>query len=221
MGIRRPINSICLGPVHTLHLPDGRLATDTFWYEPEYLGADNVSDISAQSKELSEKAAMLTDLIGIKSPEYATDLREAFIRYARILDDANWESAFVGLWSLLEFLTGITNANYDEMVRRITYLFDDHNYVRQVLNHLREHRNAAVHSRQNPTAIELHLHRLKRYVHQALHFHLQFEPSFESLTDATRFLSLPIDTKALKRHRDHAELALRFRQSGSGDSATD
>lgn len=164
---------------------------------------------------------MLTDLIGIKSPEYATDLREAFIRYARILDDANWESAFVGLWSLLEFLTGITNANYDEMVRRITYLFDDHNYVRQVLNHLREHRNAAVHSRQNPTAIELHLHRLKRYVHQALHFHLQFEPSFESLTDATRFLSLPIDTKALKRHRDHAELALRFRQSGSGDSATD
>ncbi len=218
MGIRRPINLICLGPVHTLHLPDGRLATDAFWYEPEYLGAEKTTDISAQSRELSEKAAKLTDLVGAKRPEYATAIRMALVRYARVLDDANWESAFVGLWSLLEFLTGTVNARYDEMVRRVTYLSEDHKYARQVLDHLREHRNAVVHSRQYSSAIELHLHRLKQYVHQALYFHLQFEPSFESMTNACEFLDLPIDNEALKKRQNLAELALRFRQSGTDDS---
>lgn len=218
MGIHRPINSICLGPVHTLHFPDGRLASEVFWYEPEYVGAAKEADLSSHSEELSRNAAILTKLIGDKSPKYAADLRNAFRRYARILDDASWESAFVGLWSLLEFLTGTTRADYERMVKRVAFLFDDHEYVRQVLGQLRDHRNRAVHSGKYPTTIELHLHRLKHYVHQLFLFHLRFQPSFDTMVEAAGFLDQPVDVDTIERRMGIASLALRFRQSGRSES---
>ncbi len=38
-GIRRPINVLVLGPLHTLHKPSGERATDIsrWWYEPSYI----------------------------------------------------------------------------------------------------------------------------------------------------------------------------------------
>jgi hypothetical protein len=32
----KPINRIRLGPVHTVHLPDGSLATKEWWYQPSF-----------------------------------------------------------------------------------------------------------------------------------------------------------------------------------------
>ena len=218
-GIRRPVNLICLGPVHTLHFPDGRLASDVFWYEPDYVDAAKAFDITGHAEELAENAKILTNQIDVKSPEYAALIRAAFMRYSRILDDASWETAFVGLWSLLEFLTGTTRADYDRMVKRVAFLFEDHEYVRQVLGQLRDHRNKAIHSGKYPSSIEMHLHRLKQYVHQAMLFHLRFQPSFDSLADATEFLDQPIDAEANRKRMSLAELALRFRQSNGHDPA--
>lgn len=31
-GTRSPVNSIILGPIHTLHTPSGALATESWWY---------------------------------------------------------------------------------------------------------------------------------------------------------------------------------------------
>lgn len=38
-GKRSPVNEIVLGPLNTLHHPDGKLVAERWWYEPRYYGA--------------------------------------------------------------------------------------------------------------------------------------------------------------------------------------
>jgi hypothetical protein len=50
---RRPVNQVTFGPFHTLHLPDGKLATtDIIWYEPDYV--ENAHDVEANWEEVDK-----------------------------------------------------------------------------------------------------------------------------------------------------------------------
>ena len=38
-GKRKPVNVLQLGPLHSLHEPNGELATDRYWYDANYEAA--------------------------------------------------------------------------------------------------------------------------------------------------------------------------------------
>lgn len=103
-GPVQPVNSVYLGPVHTLHLPDGKPAGDLYWYEPNY-PAEVKADAFKNWGVVKEHTKKLRAILA-RHP-YPEFLRNAFIRYARSLDGTDHESSFLKFWSLLESLTAI------------------------------------------------------------------------------------------------------------------
>lgn len=86
-GKQKPINEITLGPIHTVHLPGGYLVRDEWWYEPHYLGPLNVYK---NSKEPDWFKRQIKDTnFAIRNTPYAQQLKIAFIRYTRALDEIN------------------------------------------------------------------------------------------------------------------------------------
>jgi hypothetical protein len=206
-GVRVPINKIVLGPVHTLHHLNGKLATETWWYEPLYYGSlsfygpsDNFDGMYRFLSSVREKLA---------KSSYRQRIEEAITRYARALDERDWEAVFLKLWGVLELLTG-TDRGYDTTIRRASFVFEDRNYYRQVLRHLKDYRNRFVHDDASSSVIETYIYQLKGVVEALLEFHLG--EHFASFCEACRFLHLPSGRNELQSRIKMLRHAQRFFQ---------
>lgn len=189
-GKRAPVNTIILGPIHTLHTLNGELATDAWWYEPTYLGPVSLwRDAQRGTKML---AFTKTVRASLRKLPYRSAIESALVRYVRALDSRDWNSAFLELWSILEALTGTTLTDSHKVtVRRSAFLFKNPEYAIQVLNHLRNYRNTAVHGGQERQNVEPIMYQAKNFVEALLEFHLARAGQFESLVDVASFLDLP------------------------------
>ncbi len=224
---RGPINEVLAGPVYSLHRPDGTLATEYDWVDPQYVKL-------RLSRKLQRKwNEVLADEEGIRSvlkrSPYRATLEAALRRYCRALDAANLSNSFLNLWSLLETLTGITPADgHDKMVKRASFIYaeTERKTHEQVLHHLRRYRNSYVHAGEDSDQTGAYVHQLRVHTEQLLAFHLNFSLHFSSLQEVARFLDLPPDTGTLRhmietqerKAREAAEVVhlakegLRFRQ---------
>ncbi len=195
-GCRKPVNQIGLGPIHTLHLPDGALAsTDRYWYEADFIAGSAPADLANRWARIRSAERHVRKRI--RSSEYSSELVAAFTRYARALDGATLELCYLKLWSLLEFLTGTGEKRYDQTIKRCLFISGDRDYDKQVLEHLRDRRNEFVHSARVSDDVEHHLFQLKRFVENLLLFHLNNR--FKSTTEAGDFLELPYRADDLRK----------------------
>lgn len=208
LGPIKPVNSIYLGPVHTLHHPDGKLTTNTYWYEHVYPHKIEPERIKKWPKVAKETRA-IRDIIKIHS--YPCYMRETFVRYARSLDGVDHESSFLKAWSMLEWLTAINeNENYGEIIKRVLFLFEDQDYHRQVLEHLRLRRNATVHKGQVIEDAEPLIFQLKKYVEWLIKSHLICRRRFDNPQQFGQMLSSPRDMNQLKKKLDDLENRVRI-----------
>lgn len=140
-----PINQVRLGPVHTLHEPDGALIPDRFWIDrhcetsltPFDFSTDKGKKVLEGEKRFRRKLARHA---------HRDFIWQCMRRYAQILDSAAFERAYAELWGLLETLTLTHRAHYDTTVRRAGFSWRDQTYARAELEHLRECRNDMVHA---------------------------------------------------------------------------
>lgn len=197
---RRPVNEVLLGPVHSLHCSDGPLASETDWYEYDYVEPMRTTELRKRWDKVQGNEANVHVLL--RRSSYRQQLENAVRRYTRALDSREWDSAFVRLWGLLEDLTGTERGNGHEVtVRRAAFQYDDSErwlHV-QVLKHLKDYRNRSVHGGESSEDIEAYLYQLKRYVEDTLVFHLQDPWEFSSIEEMACFLDLPTDPAALER----------------------
>lgn len=138
----------------------------------------------------------------LRRSNYRSWIEEAIRRYVRAFDFVDWEVAFVQAWSLLEYLTD--SRHHDRVVDRAAYACNEPQYHKQVLRHLREHRNESVHSGRVSDEREFHIFQAKTYAEVLLRFHLvhshQFANHSETATvlDSTRSLrKIEVQCKAL------------------------
>jgi hypothetical protein len=187
-GSRTPVNSIILGPIHTLHTPSGTLATENWWYESSYRGSVNVYKDGTRV----EKMVLFTKLVRshLRRIPYRETVESAIIRYSRALDSRDWNYAFLQLWSIIELLTGTTaNESHKTTMKRAasTYKADDE-YLAQSLIHLRMHRNNAVHTGEEVENVEPLMYQAKNIVEHLIEFHLSHSGKFKKLVDVSEFL---------------------------------
>ncbi len=211
-GRTKPVNTILLGPVHTLHLPSKKLATEIFWYQPNY--HDDIAPFKFGGK--LEKTLSFTNRVRrqLRTHPYKHIIEEAIRRYVRALDYSDLGASFIKLWSVLEYLTNTLKNSYKVTVRRAAFVFDEVEFHRQVLNNLKTYRNSAVHSGEDPAGqIESYLYQLKRYVEQLIRFHLWVGVRFASFSDATLFLDSNPDVNKLRAQRKTIEAAIKYRSS--------
>lgn len=207
-GSRQPVNRISLGPAHTLHKPSGELATDTFWYEQHYRSPIAKQNLRRDIAQLQKFSKIVRSQL--QRSQYRHDLENAIIRYARALDDRDWNASFLRLWSILEHLTATTNDSNSVTARRAAFVFEDRDYQLQVLNQLRTHRNRTVHASVNTEEIEAYMYQVKNYVEALLEFHLGNSFRFSSIKEAAGFLDLPVDADALKYRIKVSQYALKY-----------
>jgi hypothetical protein len=203
---RQPVNKIVIGPVHTIHLPSGKLADSSWGYEPNYHGAIDVLTPKADEMVIFYKDVRRRLL----KCNYRHIIEESIIRYTRALDEHNWENAFLKLWGVLECLTNNGKENFDKTIERTKFIFEDRNYNLQVLRHLKAYRNQWVHMSRNNSNLETYIYQLKYFVENLIEFHLTNRFKFSSLEEATKFLDLPTSKDALTTRIKFAQNAYKY-----------
>jgi len=205
-GRREPVNTIRPGLSHSLHCPDGSLATETGWYDPDFFYT-RPTDISKNAAKLENFYRFVVNKL--KASSYRKELEEFIILYTRALDFQDLDSAFLKLWSLLEQLTE-TEGSYATTIRRASFIFEEREYYQQVLKHLKDYRNKFVHEAFSSNSIETYTYQLKDCVEALLIFHIANSFGFKTVRAAADFLDLPVDKKLLEYQIKIRENAMKF-----------
>lgn len=203
----KPINIILLGGLHTLHEIDGKLAVDNFWYEPNYMKVKpfvikNIKDKRKSFKWLLQK---------LTNHHFKKELEYALLQYVRSFDEKDYHNVIIKGWTAIEKLVAKNTNNYDLIPKRISFLFEEVQYHKQILEHLREYRNINVHTGEKHYDISTHCYQLQRYFFQLIIFYLN--NNFKTLDKANSFLDLSTDLDTLKEKKSFIEKAINFRQS--------
>jgi hypothetical protein len=209
----KTVNQLQAGPVHTLHRKStkGEEGYVAFWYRPDYIEAPKAARLSEQEwNKLEEERRWFTQTT--RYHPYGDQVRDALIRYSDALDQHDRSVAFTKLWSVLEFLTDTIGAKYSELIKRAAFTFSEYALHRQILEMLRDKRNAAIHHGAIPDTDQYTIYQLKRYVEQVLVFHAVNHFRFQTLADAAKFLGLSPSRELLKEQIDVCKKALKFRK---------
>jgi hypothetical protein len=196
IGKKYPVNKILTGPIHTIHHPNGKIiSTDVWWYDPTYL----IPIRPIKLREYSDNLKQFTLIVRnqIKKSSYSNIIEEALRRYVRSLDEWNWNNAFIRLWSVLELLTNTQYDKYDVTIKRAAYIYEDREYMRQILENLRDYRNKFVHHDTSDSRVESYLYKLKSIVEVLIRFHLTNQFKFKSIDEASDFLNLSYEKEVL------------------------
>jgi hypothetical protein len=209
-GKRYPINKFVLGPLHTLHNPNGKLATKSWWYDPEYVHPPRL--LYNQPRKLANLYQFESSVRKyLRKSNYSSVLELALILYTRALDLTNWEDSFLRLWIVLENLTRTSpKDNYAVTVRRASFIFGGEEYSRQVLKSLKDYRNQVVHAESESVDIEGYIYQLKRHVEALLEFLIRNKYGFKNLNDAMKLFDLPCDIQALRERSNLIRSAKQF-----------
>ncbi|KPL19057.1 MAG: hypothetical protein AMJ92_05015 [candidate division Zixibacteria bacterium SM23_81] len=191
------INQIILGPFHTLHNLTGELATETFWYRPNYEKISTCKDISKDWDDLRKYEQLIRK--NISKSKYRQELQRMILKYSQALDESDLNKSFLELWSLLESLTFNPQTSKDA-IKRAIFFFQNRDYHNQTLRILKDYRNKYVHeSEQSVEIIESLVYQLKRYVEKLLTYHIFEGPKYSSVEEMEQFLDLPDDISLLKK----------------------
>ena len=209
-GERNPVNQILLGPIHTLHKKDGKLATTNFWYESFFDGKTKIYDIEKNYGYIKKNENYIRNKI--KKIKYGNDLKKAFIRYSNALDYQDHNYSLLNLWSVLEFLTATLNDRYDTTIARTIFLYSDRDLAKQILEHLRDVRNKIVHGTERDERASYLVFQLKGFVEELLLFHIRNKLNFNSINEASQFLDLSYNKETIKNKIRLLKNAIKFRE---------
>lgn len=200
------INRFRRGPFHSIHRPDGSLATETFWYEPRWV--HNAPSIKFKDPP-DYKTALQRWWRKLQENPMREFISDVLLQYCRALDLHESDACLLGIWQVLEKITGTDK--YDLLIDRLVRLFRDHEDARQIANHIRLRRNQTVHSAHNISR-EAHaiLVQAETLASQAIFFHLREASKFENRAEVLEFLDLPLDNKKLERQRKRSDLFVRY-----------
>lgn len=138
-GKMEPVNQILPGPLHTLHFPNGTLATDTYWYEPSILNQQRFKATDVENKWKRILKVENDTRRALTTIAYDADLEDANLAYTRALDLSDFNAAFMALWRLLEKLTPFER-DYKATRKRILFLINsqERRFHEQILRHLKD-----------------------------------------------------------------------------------
>jgi hypothetical protein len=205
---QKPVNRILPGPFHTLHFPDGNIALEgQWWYTPLIRGV-GPERIGQHYTALREFERLVRKRIARCT--FHEQLEEFLIRYVRALDESDLTTSFLRLWALLEEITDTSKTSYGVTVKRASFVFDNPQYSRILLEYLRDQRNRIVHKGSQADDAEQLTYELKRFVEALLRFLLSQSNRFTNLQAFCSLLDLPPDANLLRERIRQHELAYRL-----------
>lgn len=204
---RSPINVVRAGEFHTVHEIDGAMATQTVWYQTQY---QSTKVYRSDDPKLRVKFCR-RNLARVAKSAYSDKLVAALTRYAAAFDEPDPNVAFIRLWSAMEMLTSPGAADHQKLVNRCASMFLEGAFHTQILEHLREYRNASVHAAEYTESARTLCYHLQRYFISLMGFHIHNAGVFGTLDEANIFLDAPREIETLKRQLFLVKKAIRYR----------
>jgi hypothetical protein len=205
---RKPIGVIHAGPIHTLHKPDGSLAIDLYWYEPDYSGDQKL--FKPKNGWAKTEQHRRWAMGRINRLPFAHELENIVGRYVIALDNPNLDVAFLQMWAILEKITDTVGGKYDETIERATWVFSDRSVARDLLEHLRVRRNRYVHAGRSADDREQPVYMIKGFVEPHILRLIRNDFQVASLREYGEFLCLPRDTTLLEARRAQLQRVIRM-----------
>jgi hypothetical protein len=202
----KPINKIRLGKYHTIHDSKGNNPTISIWFEPNYMRCSLVEVERIKSVDKIVKRIYST----LEKSNYKNVLMDGIVRYVRALDETDQQTSLIKLWSSLENLSCIDKEQYDVLIKRVSFLFEDKEYHKQILEHLREQRNNSVHSGINTDELKNDCYQLQFYISKIIFFHLRQSGFLKNMEEAIMFLDSTNDILILKRKREVISKTIKY-----------
>lgn len=210
-GKRQAVNSIVIGPLQSLHHSTNKVVLDLFWYDPEYKEPIECKDIEKNWTELRTfEKGVRSKLKSSSNTDFGALIENALLRYVHALDERNFESCFLKLWSLLELLTDTQLETYKVTIRRAAALFSDYDFHLEVLQHLRDWRNRTVHSGEHNNDIETLIFQLKRYVERLLIFYIFNSHRFKDKEEMVELFDIVPNKERLLQKKRLIEMSLKY-----------
>ena len=193
---RKPMSSVTIGPVHSIHQTSGELASEEFMFEPSWQGTAVPRSFSDTQKSVLDESRKYT-LKQTKDSPLRAFVLDGLKSYARALDVSDSDYRYLRLWQLLEYLTNAdTN---DRLIKRIRWVYKSPDFHIQVLEHLRIQRNTLVHSSKDAAHREEQCNQVKQYVDTMLCFLIEFCRIFDNTEQLCQVLDTNVN--APERHR--------------------
>ena len=203
------MNKISFGPLHTIHFPNGKLASESWLYETGYIGPLTPFNMKNKIEDLYKFHNKVRNLL--RKNKLNNYIEVALKKYTQALDLRDLESSFLRLWGLLEYLTSTNeNESHKDTVKRASFFFEERGYAQQVLNHLRDHRNKSVHTGESNQNIETLLYQLKNFVEVVIEFQIVNRFNFLNREELTQFMNSPNDIPELQRRQKMIGHVLKF-----------
>lgn len=206
-----PVNPIVLGPIHTLHHPNGSPALAAHWWEPSYIQQVTPVELRDRLRRLRNFERWCKDRLA--HPRLGDALSAILLRYVRALDDRFLNASFLKLWGVLEALTDTSNRSHEVTVRRASVFFRPLAFRRISLDQLREWRNRIAHEGAESPDPEQMVYELKVYVDVLLRYLLRHVRDFHSVSEFGEFLDLPTDAGILEDRARKLALARRLHKN--------
>jgi len=206
---RQYINKILLGPIHTLHQINPHKEVQSYWFEPVFQKTNKLFEMDGKFNELQTSYNKIRKMIN-KLP-YSDVIYKSLINYSKALDNLDYSTGYLQLWSVLESLTDTGNQNYETTIRRASFIYKDSEIMTQILNVLRLQRNKIVHINESSYQIEYYLFELKNSVELLLRFHYAKGIKCKDIHEASRILDLPRSTDVINEQIKIRNYAKRFR----------
>lgn len=202
------VNQVVLGALHTLHEKNGCLASNQYWYDPDYFLNDDRVDLG-KVHDLFSYTKKVRRVLNVHS--YRELIVKCIMMYVKALDSRNYNVVITSLWSVLESLTNTgVNNSYKTTISRTIFGLKDRQYHKAVLEHLRVTRNSIVHTGLNNGENDIHIFQLKRYVTGLLLFHLRNPLNFESIDEYSSVFDLKPDIAELLKKRKLFDKGIKF-----------
>lgn len=206
-----PINKIRLGEFHTVHDSSGKnLSINRYWFEPNYKQAIIFELQDKQVKLFTKNVKWCIEQLG--KCRYSDKLNNALLRYVRAFDEKDQNVALLQIWGSLESLTAYEENNKGNLPKRCSFLYEDSEYHKQILEHLREYRNQSVHAGVRGEEVKHYCYQLQGYFFQLILFHLHRVNEFETLSEANHFLDQPVKLEELEKKQKVLEKVIKFRK---------
>lgn len=205
-GISVPLAAIHIGPVHTLHRPDGEPVSDEFYWRDSDPRPDRETfDPRPEWERL--KAFHESIQARLLSLPYRQELENILIRYIGALDSPDYDVASLQMWSLLEAITN-TIGRYEETAKRAAWIWTERTLGKQVVECLRIQRNRFVHVSRASNQPEDGAYLMKGVIEPLIQMLIDNGLNVTSLAEVAEVLALPTDALELARRKSLIETAI-------------
>lgn len=206
-----PISTILLAPHMTVHVSNGSLASDTYWYSrwpsrltPKHRKPEEVQRMRSNIEKYRRR---------IKKLPWRMQAEAALVRYYAALGQCDVESSFLDCWRLLEAIAGPQREKSEKLVRRAAWFFEDRDFQYQIGLHLLARRNLISHGRSvKENSHEVLAFQMLGFMRPFLHAFLTNPFNFKTIEEFWEFCDLPVEKSVRLRRAHLLRCSARFRR---------